>query len=215
MTEWTAILGTLFASYVVGGIPFGLIIGRLKGIDVREHGSGNIGATNVLRLCGKPLGLLCFALDFAKGCVPVLAARAVAAAYDLPHAELVPVVAVVGAVAGHVWCPFLRFRGGKGVATSAGAVMAVAPEAVLAAIVLWYVIFALTRYVSLASIVAAAALPLVATGVLLARGGGAGRAPVLVLLYLLATMIVVRHRANIQRLLDGSENRIPRKDEAS
>src|SRR5690606_11069650 len=117
-----------------------------KGIDIRQHGSGNIGATNVLRTLGKPLGISCFALDFAKGLLPVLASRSVQADSATGAAQtvsdLLPLLVVVATVAGHIWTPYLRFKGGKGIATSAGALTAVAPLPVLCALVVWGVTLA-------------------------------------------------------------------------
>ena len=153
----------LILAYLVGGIPFGYLIGRAKGIDIRQHGSGNIGATNVLRTLGKPLGITCFALDFAKGLLPVLASRSVQSAGATGVAQtvsdLLPLLVVVATVAGHIWTPYLRFKGGKGIATSAGALTAVAPLPVLCALVVWGVTLAAGRMVGLASVCAAAALP--------------------------------------------------------
>ncbi len=199
--------------YLLGGIPFGLLIGRLNGVDIRQHGSGNIGATNVWRVCGRRWGIACFTLDALKGLLPVLGAAGLAAGRVPPgRAELVTVLAVFATVAGHVWSPYLRFKGGKGVATSAGAVLAVAPWPLLIALAVWGLVFAASRYVSLASIVAAIALPFAGVGVNLLGESPRYRAPVLALLVLLAVLAVIRHRSNITRLLNGTENRMGRKD---
>ena len=199
----------LVGAYLIGGIPFGYLIGRAKGIDIRQHGSGNIGATNVLRTLGKPLGITCFALDFAKGLVPVLVARQLADA-----GSILPLLVVVATVAGHIWTPYLRFKGGKGIATSAGALMAVAPLPVLCALIVWGLTLALSRMVGLASVCAAAALPLAAVG-LLAAGRGSGGVPVLVLLVIIGVLAIARHRANIQRILNGTEPKIGQKKKVS
>jgi acyl phosphate:glycerol-3-phosphate acyltransferase len=196
----------LLACYLVGGVPFGFLIGRARGMDIRQHGSGNIGATNVWRVFGKKLGLTCFALDFLKGCLPVLAVQFLTRRADPALATWGPLVAVLGTVAGHVWTPYLRFRGGKGIATSAGAVLAVACLPVVGALLIWVLVVKLTRFVSLASISAALALPLAA---MLLNQSGYGRydKPVLLLLLAIGTLAVFRHHSNIRRLLAGTEPR--------
>jgi glycerol-3-phosphate acyltransferase PlsY len=198
------------AAYLLGGIPFGLLIGRLHGVDIRTQGSGNIGATNVWRVLGRRWGLTCFALDALKGYLPVLAADRLLAGDD----ELLLMVAAFATVAGHVWTPYLRFKGGKGIATSAGAVLGLAAGPLAVALALWAVVFAVWRYVSLASIVAAVALPFAAVGLNRLSGGPHyGRATV-VLLALLALVAVVRHRGNLQRLLQGTEQKMGKKKES-
>lgn len=196
----TALLSIL-AGYAVGSLSFAWLIGRSQGVDIRKHGSGNVGATNVQRVLGKSLGRLCFVLDFAKGAVPVLIAQAVTGT----DSAWIPVVVGAAAVAGHVWPFTLRFKGGKGFATSLGVVAALAPLCFVAAIAVWLGVFFSSRYVSLASIAAAAALPL--TAHLLGWLFSPYRiAPsVHALLWVLAVLVAIRHKSNIQRLIRGEE----------
>jgi glycerol-3-phosphate acyltransferase PlsY len=195
----------LALSYLVGSIPFALLIGKFNGIDIRRHGSGNTGATNVRRVLGKQWGIFCFVLDFAKGLIPVLLVKNMAIGGDL-----LPMLAAVAAIAGHVWPLYLRFKGGKGVATSLGALLALAPWAVVVAGLAWVVSFYLTRYVSVASLVAALMLP-VSAGVLNLLRPGTVSAPILILLTLIGLLIIVRHKTNVIRLCKGEENRFARK----
>lgn len=190
----------LIAAYLCGSLPFGLWVARAKGVDIRTVGSGNIGATNVLRCVGKPWGILVFVLDFLKGLIPPLVVDGIAA--EPTGAEHLPLVLAAGglAIVGHTASVFLGFKGGKGVATSAGVLAGVAPLALLPAAGVWFALFAFTRIVSLASIAAAATV-----------GGCAWifyrRAPVYlpVLLTALALLVIWKHRANIGRLLRGEE----------
>lgn len=213
----------LAAAYLIGSVPFGYLIGRFNGLDIRQHGSGNIGATNVLRVIGRPWGYACFVLDFLKGCLPVLAAIQLASrpeAGDGLLNGLSPLLAAAGTVAGHIWPVYLRFKGGKGVATMIGTVIPLAPLPILAAVAGWLLTFKLSRYVSLASIVAAALLPLAAAALVFTRAGGfkpfpllkpALEQPGLLLLAALGVLVIVKHHANIRRLLNGTENRFAKK----
>lgn len=203
----------IVGAYLLGSIPWGYIIGKVNGVDIRTVGSKNIGATNVTRCVGKKAGKLCFALDFLKGAIPVIAAQMI-----LPdgwrYLEYVVVAALFATVAGHMFPLFLSFKGGKGVSTAAGAIMGLAPEALLVALVVWVIVFLVSRYVSLASIAAAAVLPVVAwvfswTGNV---GTPLSRQPlVLGFLTLVSLLAIIRHRSNIQRLLNGTENRFGKK----
>ncbi len=195
------------AAYLMGSVPFGLLIGRFRGVDVRTLGSRNIGATNVFRTVGKRWGLLTFLLDAAKGFVPAfffprLLARWVPAPVDGWDA-LSGVLFMALALAGHTWPVWLRFRGGKGVATGAGGLLGVAPLAVGIGFAVWVVVFILWRTVSLASLCATAAVCV--SGWVFEREGG-----ILLpaLLTLMGVLVVVRHRDNIRRLWQGTENRI-------
>jgi acyl phosphate:glycerol-3-phosphate acyltransferase len=198
-------------AYLLGSIPFGYIVGRLKGVDVRQHGSGNIGATNVLRVLGKPWGIAVFAADAAKGFAAVrlamwLSSRTPGAE---PYVDAVAIVAAAVCVAGHSFPLWLGFRGGKGVATSAGALFGIIPLAVTAIFFLWWAVFWSTRYVAVASIAAAVALP-IAVAVMLWLKMTQG----VVLLYfsiVMAALVVWRHRSNIARLRAGTEHRFTRK----
>ncbi len=215
---YTPHLAVVVCCYAVGGIPFGYIIGRLTGIDIRAHGSGNVGATNILRTCGKKWGYLCFLLDSGKGFVPVILVQSTVAVQEtLPYTDFMAIAAVVSVISGHIWSPFLKFHGGKGVATAAGAVMALAPHAILPALVLWYVVFAISRYVSLASIAAVGAAPVLAIAIdcfVLPPERQLGR-PNLVFISVLAGLVILKHRRNIERLLDGTENRFTGKGQKS
>src|SRR5689334_12985270 len=158
----------LAGSYLLGSIPFGYLAGRLAGIDIRKAGSGNVGATNVVRLLGKGYGYPVFALDSLKGfgaaMVSMLMAPGRPPEWNSP--EIFGILAAMSSVLGHLYPPWLKFKGGKGVATSAGALLALTPVATLIGIAVWIIVFWLTRYVSLASITAAVVLPIV---ILLAR----------------------------------------------
>ena len=160
-------LWVLAGAYLLGSVPFAYLIGRLNGVDIRQHGSGNVGATNVLRVVGKPWGITCFALDFLKGFLPVLGAVLYVRANlgDIRAADaLSPIAACAGAVSGHIWPVWLRFRGGKGMATSVGALLALAPLPVLLGVTAWVAVFKLSRYVSLASIIAVLVMRVILPG---------------------------------------------------
>jgi acyl phosphate:glycerol-3-phosphate acyltransferase len=186
--------------YAAGSIPFGLLIGLAKGVDIRREGSGNIGASNVGRLLGKPYGILVFLLDLAKGAVPVFLIKRV----GWPAADEVlgmPLDHYVGiaSVLGHMFPVWLRFRGGKGVATALGVFLVLATEATLIAFLVWCVCVFAWQYVSLASIVAAWSLPLAMLVI------GSYPWTLLVLTSMLAALVTFRHRANVGRLLRGEE----------
>jgi acyl-phosphate glycerol 3-phosphate acyltransferase len=199
---------TLLLSYLVGAIPFGYLVARGRGVDILKQGSGNIGATNVGRILGRPFGVLVFLLDFAKGAVPALIASGWAAAHqlDLPPDSL-PVAAAVAAFLGHLFPIYLRFHGGKGVATAAGAVFVLLPGPALAALLTWIVVVVVSRYVSLASLSAAAVLCVFQLLVTPQPWDDVHR--IVTLFCLIASVLIfVRHRANIGRLLRGNENRL-------
>ncbi len=199
--------GIALSAYLIGGVPFGWIIGRAHGVDIRTVGSCNIGATNVTRVIGPWWGKLCFLCDFLKGFLPTIAVRTLIAYGVLkdPY-ELLPALVIFFVVAGHIWPVYLKFRGGKGVATAAGSIAAVAWISTLFALALWVVLFKTTRYVSLASIVAAAALPVAAIA-LRVTGVTQTGIPALILFLLLGALTILKHKSNIRRLLDGTENR--------
>jgi glycerol-3-phosphate acyltransferase PlsY len=200
-------------AYLLGSIPFGLIVGKSRGVDPRTSGSGNIGATNVGRLLGRKFFALVFTLDLLKGLLPMLAAAA-ALRGETPERRTYVLWLLVGAAAilGHMFSLFLGFRGGKGVATSTGVLLGLWPYCTLPALVgaaVWVVAFKLWRYVSLASIVGAAAFPVAYAGIGLARGWDVlGRQlPLLVFAVAMAGLIVYKHRTNIARLRAGTEFR--------
>ena len=201
----------LIASYLFASIPWGFAIGKLKGIDIRKQGSGNIGATNVTRVLGKWWGRLCFFLDFLKGLVPVLIAVKLVRS-DLIHDGSGIFVCLVAftCVAGHMWSIFLKFTGGKGVSTSAGALLALSPYATLTCCAIWAAVFLYSRYVSLASIIAACTLPLAALIFGFAKVWPVQPA-IFALLIIIALLALYRHRANIERLRNGTENRFSKK----
>jgi glycerol-3-phosphate acyltransferase PlsY len=193
----TAVL--VLAAYLLGSIPFGLIFAKiLGGKDVREHGSGNIGATNVTRVAGPWAGLFTLLLDVAKGSAAVLLA-----ARFTEHNATAMILAGVAALLGHCFPVWLHFKGGKGVATALGIFIALCPLAALAAFLLFLLVVLFWRYVSLGSLSAAAAMPLLVYFL-----WAPGHAPPLVITLgalFAAALIFYKHEANLQRLLDGSE----------
>ncbi len=215
MTTALVILLTIVGAYLIGAIPFGYLVGRWRGVDIFAHGSGNIGATNVGRVLGRPFGILVFLLDFAKGAVPTSVARFV----SLPAVEEtkawlgtdgLPVLAGLAAFLGHLYPIYLRFRGGKGVATGAGVVAVLLPLPALGALVTWVVLVAATRYVSLASIGAVLAICVLRLWMTPAPFSPDNRI-LTWFCFVAAALVIFRHRANIGRLLDGTENRLGQK----
>ena len=182
----------VIGAYLVGAIPFGLLFAFwLTGKDPRQHGSGNIGATNVVRTGGKAVGLLTLIADIAKGAAPVALAL-----YFTD--EMTVALAAMAAFLGHLFPAYLRFKGGKGVATMFGVILPWQPWLALAAFVIWALVFGLSRYVSLASIIAGLSLPLFAWQL-----DASGLC--IVVMALLALLMIVRHGSNIQRLISGTE----------
>ncbi len=206
-SNWLLLLGIAVGAYLLGSIPFGYILVRLTtGVDVRATGSGNIGATNVARSGGKGLGVLTLVLDTFKGWLPVwlvLHLPGMPVANDRQLHVLAAAVALL-AVLGHMFTIWLRFKGGKGVATGLGVFLALAPVAVLISVALFAVIFALTRYVSLGSIVASASFPVI----LWLREGQRFGPWGLALATVVAVLVIMRHHQNIGRLLSGTESRL-------
>ena len=193
-------LGSAVLAFLVGAIPFSFLLARIfGGIDIRKIGSGNIGATNLARARGLGVGVLGLALDAAKGVAAILLARAIAGG-GAPGSAI-EAVAGGAAVLGHAFTPFLRFKGGKGVATGAGVFGVLAPRALLVAVGIFILATAASRMVSLGSVLAAAALPIAA--LLL----GSGRTVTLAALAI-AALVVVRHRKNLARIVRGSESRL-------
>jgi len=191
------------ASYLLGSIPFGYLLARTKGIDIRRVGSGNIGATNVFRCAGKSLGLLTFSLDVLKGFVPAFCFPPfISGMYALPPGQGLPVLCACLAVVGHNWPVYLHFKGGKGVATSAGALLGIAPTATGIGLMAWALLFLLTRYVSVASMLTAVIIAGLAWALYFEQG-----ILLPIALTALAALAIWRHKSNIQRLLKGTENR--------
>ena len=193
----------LLGAYLVGGIPFGFLIGKMRGVDVRTVGSKNIGATNVFRTVGKKWGLLAFFCDVMKGLVPTLVAKTL---YAETMPEL-PILVGITCVLGHMLTPYMKFKGGKGVATAFGMLIGLIPALVGAAFLVFALLFACSNYISLGSIGAALFL---AVAIWFPVLGTAGRAdlPQCVLVTLISLFIVWKHRANIGRLVRGNENKI-------
>lgn len=224
-------------AFLLGSIPFGLFIARARGIDIRQHGSGNIGATNVFRIVGKKYGLSCLFLDLLKGFVPVVIALnlvhiagrgiPVPLAFLWPFAvelgadnqlkgQLVHVISALAAVLGHNYSPWIGFKGGKGIATSAGVLLGLMPAGVVVLLVIFILTLVVTRYVAVASMVGAVSLPILthlgarfhknAEGLSLWEAGMWNK-PLFALSVLIAAMAVWKHRTNIRRLREGTESR--------
>jgi acyl phosphate:glycerol-3-phosphate acyltransferase len=201
----------VIGSYLLGSIPFGYLAGRIVGIDIRKCGSGNVGATNVVRTLGKGYGYPVFAGDFLKGFGAVKMSILIAGRmhWQWNSSEMFGILAAICSVLGHSFPVWLHFKGGKGVATSAGALFGLAPVAALVGSAIWILTFWLTRYVSVASIAAAAALPpiiLVTTWLSQTTGKSLFYSSVC-----LAAVVIWRHRSNLSRLMRGTEPRFTRK----
>lgn len=200
-----------FLMFFVGSIPFGLLVGFMRGVDVRTAGSGNIGATNVGRTCGKFWGYLTLLLDAAKGFLPVflvwhyhLGVRFIP---GVPHPDVVLQVACgIGSIAGHMYPVYLKFKGGKGIATAAGVFLAASPWALLCAFSAWVLFTVLTRYVSVGSIASVIAL---ASGQML-TDPQAFRDHFGVTLFTIGVMVlaIYKHRGNVKRIFQGTEPKI-------
>ena len=216
-----ALITLVLLSYLLGSIPTGFLVAKAKGVDIRSVGSGNIGATNVFRILGKGAGIFVLTADALKGALAVIVVVELVRQFffdghpltslDLPtleyHSRPFHVahhfreIAGISAILGHNYTCWLKFKGGKGIATTAGVFAALAPAAFSIALVAWLVVFAASRYVSLASIVAAVALPL---AVWLTGNGGL----LIGVSTALGALAIYKHKANIERLLAGTENRI-------
>ncbi len=202
MSPWVAVPASLVLAYLSGGIPFGVMVARRYGVDITTQGSGNTGATNVFRTLGWRAGLATALLDIAKGAAPALAALLLTHGWDLVFRDLLVVATSVAAMAGHMYSPYYRLRGGKGIATAAGGVVVLMPLAFLLLLPTFALLVAVTRVVSLASLTVALAFPVTIWAlypdrpVLLAFAGAA------------CPLVFWRHRANIGRLFRGQEPRI-------
>jgi glycerol-3-phosphate acyltransferase PlsY len=195
-------------SYLLGSIPFGYIAGRLCGVDIRTKGSGNIGATNALRVLGKKWGYAVFALDFLKGWLPVKLALGWGIALMVHPASVPGALAGLFVLLGHSFPVWLGFKGGKGIASSAGVIVALFPAAFLICLGVWIFVFTTSRYVSVASIAGSVALPLAVLFLYLTHRADWLALTVSVVMCLLA---VWRHRSNIARLRAGTEPRFEKK----
>lgn len=182
------------AAYLVGSIPTGLLLGKFYGVDVRKEGSGNIGATNLYRTIGRKVGIITLIGDCLKGVIPVLAVK-----FSALPSEYAAWVGL-SAFCGHVFSLFLKFKGGKGVATALGVFLALAPMAVGVAVAVFAVLMFAWRYVSLGSICAAAVMPVAVTLL-------GGSRTLVTVTFLIAAIVIIRHLENIRRLISGTENR--------
>ena len=212
MSVTRSLIVAVALGYLSGALPWGLWLGHwFKGVDVRTLGSRNLGATNVYRTLGPALGIATLALDIAKGALPVALVPRLSLAHDFPGGREWCMVAVAAAaVCGHVWTCFAGFRGGKGVATMAGALLSLAPVAFAVFAGVFAVTVAVTRYISLGSVLGSIAFALV----LALAGAGGVRSPRFVIGAALAVLVIVRHRDNLARLWRGEERRFSWKGSA-
>jgi glycerol-3-phosphate acyltransferase PlsY len=194
---------TALTGYLLGSIPTGFLVAKARGIDIRTVGSGNIGATNAFRILGKRAGIFVLLVDALKGWVAVqVVAPLVAQAIPGAPEVYLRITAGIAVILGHNFTCWLRFKGGKGIATSAGVLVALVPWALLIILGIWIILFLLTRYVSVGSIAASFALPFATW---FAQGHDPGLTAVT---GAMAALAIYKHRRNIQRLVDGTENRI-------
>ena len=199
--EWFPELVVAIAAFLVGSFPTGYLVARAYGVDIRQVGSGNIGATNVLRSVNRWAGRGVFVVDMLKGFLPPLLAPVL---LPQPDHSVTQVIACFFAILGHNYTPWLGFRGGKGVATAAGGFLAICWPALLVVAAVWLAVFFLSHYVSLASIVAVAALPFLVFGF-------SNNWIFTAFATLVAVVTILRHKPNIQRLLAGTEHKFTRK----
>ncbi len=203
----------IIGAYLLGSIPFGLIIARAHGKDLRSIGSGNIGATNLSRAIGKKWAYFCFCLDVAKGLIPMLVATSFISSPPVVAELFLALAAGCAAVLGHISPIYVKFRGGKGVATSFGVALGLWPYYTIcaaAAFLIWVVVVLLWRYISLASIAASVAFPLVLVVVIVLTPSWnfANLWPLLTAAIAIPIIVIVRHRENIKRLIAGTESKV-------
>jgi len=225
--------------FLLGSAPFGLLLGKLKGVDIRDHGSGNIGSTNVFRTLGKKSGITCLILDLLKGFAPVLLAINLARIEDTSFlfsieflkslTEAVPasqqfqvqsihVLTALAAILGHNYSPWIGFKGGKGIATSGGALLALMPAAVILLILIFIIVARITKYISVGSIATGVALPLLTLYGSWYHGkiaDGTWNKPLFIFSIVAGALAIWKHRSNIKRLRTGTENKIGQKKEAN
>ena len=202
--EIVGCLVTVIVAYLVGSIPTGFLVAKARGIDIRSVGSGNIGATNVFRILGKPAGIFVLLVDGLKGYLACAwVSNTLVAAFAVPRAdeEYFRIIAGLAVVLGHNYTCWLHFKGGKGIATSAGVLVALVPWALLIIFAVWIVVFALSRYVSLGSIAASFTLPFATwlTG---------GSRTMIEVTSAMSVLAIYKHKDNIRRLLGGTEHRL-------
>ena len=202
------LLTMVLISYLAGSIPTAIIYGKLtRGIDIRQHGSGNAGATNVFRVLGWKAGVLVLLIDMAKGLVATLWIYKIGTGSFIGDPELLKILAGLSAVFGHIWTVFAGFKGGKGVGTGAGMIIGLVPGAVLVAVVVFVLVVAITRWVSLGSILASLTIPIfliIKRFVLTLPVSNT----LLIFGLLIPALIIFTHRSNIKRLLNGTENKL-------
>jgi glycerol-3-phosphate acyltransferase PlsY len=195
---------TVLVAYLLGSIPTGFLVAKARGVDIRSVGSGNIGATNVFRILGKPAGIFVLLMDALKGAVAVALASWVFSEWfraSVNEREAAEILASICAVLGHNYTCWLYFKGGKGIATSAGVLAALVPQAFLIILAIFIIVFAVTRYVSLGSICASFALPF--------ASWLTGKSPTLIAVTgAMGALAIYKHKANIKRLLNGTESRV-------
>ncbi len=205
--EFLIYLGTAIGAYLLGSIPTGYLVARARGVDIRQVGSGNIGATNAFRVLGKPAGILVLGIDALKGFLACKVVSGVAYSFLSPPYQQVPesretlaIVAGIAAILGHNYTCWLKFKGGKGIATTGGVLLALMPYALLTITIVWIVVTLATRYVSLGSLAAALTLPFAAWAF-------AGSRRLIGVATIMTALAVYKHKGNIRRLLNGTENR--------
>jgi len=212
MNRESILIALIPLAYLVGSIPFGLIVGKAKGIDPRSGGSGNIGATNLGRLLGAKYFALVFTLDLLKGAIPTFAAGAVIGFHvENASTSVLWILVATAALLGHVFSLFLKFKGGKGVATGAGVVLGIFPYftfATLAAAIVFLIVFRITRFISVSSMIGSASFPLAYLAIGWGRWPISGaQIPFLCFAILFPVLILYKHRGNIARLRAGTESR--------
>ncbi|MCB9767986.1 MAG: glycerol-3-phosphate 1-O-acyltransferase PlsY [Candidatus Omnitrophica bacterium] len=196
-SDWVAVA----LAFLLGSLPFSwILVWLLRGVDLRTVGSGNPGATNAFRVVGKGWGTLALLLDIGKGLAAVLAPH-----WLSPETGWLPAACGLAAILGNVFCPFLKFKGGKAVATASGVFLGLVPLSFLITAIVFGLVFWWTRQVSLGSLAGAVALPLILTGFYITRGTYAPHATVVALVWFAAILVIFRHRANIHRILKGEE----------
>jgi glycerol-3-phosphate acyltransferase PlsY len=198
LPPWGWLAGAIAVGFLCGSVPFGVLFARLRGVDLQKVGSGNIGATNAARALGKKIGVLVLLCDAGKAIAPILIARYV---LHPPSPRWVEVAIGLGAVAGHMFPPWLRFHGGKGVATAFGVFLTIAPIPAAIAAAVWVTLYTVTRTSSVGSLTAVGVVPLAAWLL-------GGDTPVVALAICLAPLIVYRHKDNIRRLLRREESKV-------
>jgi glycerol-3-phosphate acyltransferase PlsY len=203
----------IMAAYLIGSIPFAMIIARAYGKDLRKIGSGNIGATNLSRALGKKWGYVCFLLDTAKGLIPMLMASWLISSPPTTNELVMSMIVGCAAVAGHIFPVYIKFKGGKGVATSFGVAMGLWPYYTICALVAltcWAVCILIWRYVSLASIIAAIAFPIALTTLTIANKNWLFENlwPLFIVAIMIPLMVIIRHRENVVRIVKGQEHKV-------